>query len=193
MSTHSAIPVEARIFEDILDGYFPLGVTIGQMLDRQDIESAWISLDHAPFFSLPGVPATAPVPLRLGQLQAGTIDRMSLIATRKMDEVHLSGVANWSWMTIAPSHDSLFSPLYRLAEPAFVRGIGLVRGSFETKRFGSLNPSKASEIQVLMPSSKTASERYGHSFDAKEIRRENEAIEGQDINDELEYLLGPKL
>ncbi|MEP3845527.1 MAG: hypothetical protein ABJM43_09320 [Paracoccaceae bacterium] len=120
-----ATPVRARVFEDTLDGYIPLELSIQYMLDRNRFQAAWIVLMHAPVMDIPGLAATAPVPLILSQSCSGLIDNMDIIATRHRDTAQLSGVGSWRWS--AAMHETKFAPSHRLGEPVFIRGIGFER------------------------------------------------------------------
>lgn len=113
-------------FEDIIDGYFPLQVSLAQMMTRLDVAEAVIDLRHAPIMHIPGLPPTSPVPLRVERGNVGQIDHMALYVRRAGAALKLSGHGTWNWY--APGHQSDgFDPLTRLAEPAFVTGFALGR------------------------------------------------------------------
>ncbi|WP_157018078.1 hypothetical protein [Mesorhizobium xinjiangense] len=117
-------PVTGHAFEDILDGYFPLGESVRQMMARHGFASMWITLLHAPVMNIRGLPPTAPVPLSLPKTYSGMIDDMALVATQADDGVRLSGVGDWFWVD-GREETETFPPSTRLGEPAFVRGIGV--------------------------------------------------------------------
>ncbi len=135
----SSFPVSGRIYDDTIDGYFPLPESIRQMLLRLKFCSAWISIVEAPFIDLPNLPATSLVPVRLHpDTPCGTIQYMALVATLDNDKVRLSGVARWSWLTSRSTRADIFPLSARLAEPAYVRGIGLYRGKYKTSSYGDI-------------------------------------------------------
>ena len=139
------IPIEGCEFEDTIDGYFPLVVSIRQLLERHSFASAFISLSHAPFMHLEGLGSEAPVPLRLNPgAKVGQIEDMLLLATCFEGHLLLCGVGEWSWMTNGVVEDRVFPSLYRLAEPAYVCGLGLAAGSVGIGRFGAVNSLNAS-------------------------------------------------
>ncbi|MBV7377580.1 hypothetical protein [Maritimibacter dapengensis] len=113
-------PLPCQRFDDILDGYFPLGISVAQCLERNGFATALFVLTHAPILHLDDRPDTAPVPLRLGGQTSGLIRRLMVRATTGRSP---QGQGEWLW------HDGVSDrPLTartRLAEPAFVRGIGL--------------------------------------------------------------------
>lgn len=147
------IPVEGREFEDTIDGYFPLVVSVRQLLERHSFASAFISLSHAPFMHLEGLGSEAPVPLRLNpDTKMGQIEGMLLLATCSKDRLSLCGVGKWSWITNGVVEDRVFSSSYRLAEPAYVCGLGLTAGLVSMGRFGavkSVNVSARCKLVTL--------------------------------------------
>lgn len=126
-------PVPGRAFEDILDGYFPLGESVRQMMARNRFTSIWINLLHAPVMDLPGLPPTAPVPLHLPRAYSGMIDAMTLTAVLYDGGARMAGVGNWFWID-GREETGTFPALTRLGEPAFIRGIGL-GGNIEAGAF----------------------------------------------------------
>ncbi len=108
-------------FEDIIDGYFPLKTSIGQLLTRLGVDEAIIELSYAPIVHIPNLPHDAPVPLNVQNGRVGLIERMWLYAVMDLGDVTLSGTCKWHWLS--GEHDSgQFDPKTRLAEPAFVTG-----------------------------------------------------------------------
>ena len=121
--------IEARAlagcaFEDILDGYFPLGESLRQLMERQRFISVWITIIHAPVMNISGLPSTAPAPLFLPKTYSGMIDHMVLSAETSAEGVAMTGRGMWFW-TDGRAETGTFPPLTRLGEPAFVRGIGI--------------------------------------------------------------------
>lgn len=135
-------PAPGRAFEDILDGYFPLGESVRQMMARNGFSSVWINLLHAPVMNLHGLPPTAPVPLHLPKTYSGMIDFMALTATLSDGETRLTGVGNWFWVD-GREENNIFPTVTRLGEPAFIRGIGLtadVEGSVTSPTIAIARP-----------------------------------------------------
>ena len=67
------IPVAGHLFEDTIDGYFPLSTSLGHLMTRQRAQTAWVSITHAPILHVPGLPPNAPVPLRTASDQVGML------------------------------------------------------------------------------------------------------------------------
>jgi len=117
-------PIYGRVLEDTIDGYFPLRVSLSHLMDRHDLASALISLSHAPMAAFPDLPDDAPVPLDIRSGRPGLIDAAVLWCRRSGTVVEVSGRAAWRWLDAAGPGRHL-DPMTRLAEPAFVHGIGL--------------------------------------------------------------------
>lgn len=111
-------------FEDILDGYFPLGESLRQLMERRRFICMWTTILHAPVMNISGLPSTAPVPLCLPRIYSGMIDHMVLSAETSAEGVAVTGRGVWFW-TDGRAETGTFPPLTRLGEPAFVRGIGI--------------------------------------------------------------------
>lgn len=118
-------------FDDIIDGYFPLEVSLGQMLDRLGVAEAVVELRHAPIMRIPGLAPTSPVPLRVERGDIGQIGQMALHLCRENTSLKLSGHGAWQWFSTDQQSD-LFDPLTRLAEPAYVTGFTFERKPKET-------------------------------------------------------------
>ncbi len=134
--TDCAWPVNGRAFEDILDGYFPLGESVRQMMERHGFATMWIALLHAPVMNIRGLPPTAPVPLSLPKTYSGMIDNMSLLAVQCDEGVRLAGVGDWLWVD-GRAESETFPVSTRLGEPAFVRGIGIAADTSDASGEGS--------------------------------------------------------
>lgn len=143
------IPVNAKPFEDIIDGYFPLQESLRQMLLRNGFASACVTLTHAPIMDIPGLAPDAPVPLRLDRGTAGIADRLDIIVAMRGGDPQLSGSGKWRWHSQSGVNAPTLSPLTRLAEPAIVQGIGIVSGTTETQAFGQISVLEKSEFVVL--------------------------------------------
>ena len=121
--------IEARAlpgcaFEDILDGYFPLGESLRQLMARRRFISVWITILHAPVMNISGLSSTAPAPLSLPRIYSGMIEHMVLSVETSAEGVAMTGRGMWFW-TDGRTETGTFPPLTRLGEPAFVRGIGI--------------------------------------------------------------------
>lgn len=114
------------MFEDILDGYFPLRESLRQMMARRHLDNALVSLLHAPAMRIPGLAYDDPVPLYLNDGQAMLIDAMLLLVQLSTNDCQLSGVARWRMLGETVAETAAFEPTDRLAEPAFVRGVELM-------------------------------------------------------------------
>lgn len=105
-------------FEDIIDGYFPLRISLMQMLERLGTPLAYVEITHAPIMQIPGLPHDAPVPLNIRAGRAGVIDRLHL---RAEGNGALSGAGSWRWLDGSHAGDVL-DPMTRLAEPVYLWG-----------------------------------------------------------------------
>ena len=144
----SITPVSGELFEETIDGYFPLAESIRHMMVRNRFETAWISIVQAPIMNIPGLPPTSPVPLRLQKGWVGTIQRMCMLAINQNERLYCRGAGAWSWFHLDQSEEEAFNPLTRLAEPAFIRGIGLHEGNLRTKCHGNLCQTKKSNVAI---------------------------------------------
>lgn len=109
-------------FEEIIDGYFPLQVSLAQMMDRLRASYALVDLSYAPIMRIPDLPHDAPVPLNIREGTAGSISRMLIEVDLRNGPVHLRGRGAWSWNDTGTTED-LLDPMTRLAEPAFLYGL----------------------------------------------------------------------
>lgn len=144
------LPVEGRFFEDTIDGYFPLTESLRQMLVRQGFAAAWIDIAHAPMMHLPGLAPDAPVPLRLDQARAGMIRRLRGVVRLVPGGAALGGRGQWRWIADGPA-DRLPADI-RLAEPAFLRGIGIAAGADDSGWLGPIAARPGADI-ALCPAS----------------------------------------
>ena len=122
--TPTITPLAGHVFEDTIDGYFPLQESLRQMMERQDFGLAIVSLRFAPAMEIPNLAPYDPVPLDVSDGFGCMINRMTLVVRHVGDEVEIEGLGDWKWfdgpLVDAPS----FSSLHRLAEPAFIKGVG---------------------------------------------------------------------
>jgi hypothetical protein len=161
-------PMGGSIFEDILDGYFPIRESARQLLERQGASAMWIRFVHAPVMTVSGLSATEPVPMSVRKAYSGMIDHMTLFVARSGDRVEVSGVGDWYWADGREETDTLPAST-RMGEPVFVRGIGirdLAPGNLPSIALTNLNGSLSSDVQL-----KRASDQLGWSeFRAWEIQ-----------------------
>ena len=108
-------------FEEVIDGYFPLQVSLTQMLERLGVAQAYVEITHAPIMQIPGLAYDAPVPLNIRAGRAGMIDRLRLRVAQSEAGVALSGKGRWRWLDGRATSPTL-DPMTRLAEPAFLHG-----------------------------------------------------------------------
>ena len=92
-------------FEDTIDGYFPLAVSLSHMMDRLGAHDAVVELRFAPIFEVPGLAPTEPVPLRVTNGRIGQVDRMVLHVQQTTGIARLSGHGDWSWITAGTAGD----------------------------------------------------------------------------------------
>lgn len=129
-------PIAGRQFEDTIDGYFPLHISLSQMLVRNGFAAAVVDLTHLPVMDIPDLPFTAPVPLNIASGRAGLVDRMRAFVS----QTDIRGQAHWRWLNADHTTGDL-DPMVRLAEPAYLTGIGLQAGDIATTCFGALAPA----------------------------------------------------
>ncbi len=137
--------VEAQYFEDTLDGYFPLAVSCADLMRRRGFAAAWLSLAHAPILDIAELPPDAPVPLNTDAGRVGMIDQMLACVTLTEVEAEIEGTAQWHWLGEGCAPQTL-SPMTRLAEPAFLRGIAITQHSVEQ---GNQSPHKSGSFVKL--------------------------------------------
>ncbi len=105
-------------FDDIIDGYFPLKLSLLQMLDRLNTSIAYVEISHAPIMEISGLAPQDPVPLTINTGRVGIIDKLHVRITRDSD---FSSNGTWRWLdSLAP--EKIFDSMIRLAEPAYVQG-----------------------------------------------------------------------
>jgi hypothetical protein len=138
------LPVAGRFFEDIIDGYFPLGESLRQGLQRNGFGAALVVITHAPILHLPGDDGRGPVPMRLRGATAGLLRKCLVLAVLDSNGTRLSGVADWRW----PGVEQGVGPDTRLAEPVFLRGIGLTPGTEEGGAFGRVLRDRGSGLAI---------------------------------------------
>ncbi|MBN8291106.1 hypothetical protein JI664_03925 [Rhodobacter sp. NTK016B] len=150
------LPVAGRFFEDIIDGYFPLRESLRQGLQRNGFGAALVVMSHAPILHLPGDDGQGPVPMRLQAARAGVLRSFLGLAVIAGNDMRLVGAGDWVW----PGAAHGMTPDTRLAEPAFLRGIGLLPGPVNGGVFGRVLRDESSGLS-LGAGTGSAGERWG--------------------------------
>lgn len=127
----------APYFDDIIDGYFPLNVSIFDLMCRRGLDHARLVLTQAPIMHIPGLALHEPVPLSLTTGKAGIIHHMDLWAQVGRKTCLLRGTAQWLWLDGTQPEDT-FDPNTRLAEPAYVQGQALPKPTCAPSREASI-------------------------------------------------------
>lgn len=117
-------PLEGVPFSDTLDGYFPLAVSVQQMMARNGFDSAWFTLGFAPFVDVPHLLDTDAVPFSLRNHLSGMIGSMALVGSFTNAGFRLEGTGSWYREEPARSNRTLTGHV-RLGEPAIVTGVGV--------------------------------------------------------------------
>ena len=158
--------VEGRPFEQAIDGYFPLHTSLRHMLDRNGFSAAVVTLSYAPIMHIPDLPPDSPVPLNIRSGHAGLIGNLSLCVTQS----RLCGFGHWRWFSPDAGTGDRLSPLTRLAEPAFVEGVGLIPGRERTGRLGMVRRSAQQRVALFEhpPASLTPGARIWGPFGSDE-------------------------
>lgn len=121
-------------FDDIIDGYFPLEVSIADLMTRRAWTWAQLRLSHAPIMHIPALPPQDPVPLNISAGRAGMIDQMLLWVALTKQGCTICGTARWRWFDDTHTGE-VFDPKTRLAEPAYLQGtVFLTREDFDAER-----------------------------------------------------------
>ena len=156
-------------FDAIIDGYFPLAISVAQLMERLGATRAYLEITHAPIMHIPGLPQDAPVPLNISEGRAGLIDCMQLLVTREAGQTRLSGAGDWRWLDRS-HHTATFDPFTRLAEPAYLTGFadfsqGTVRpipNAAQIARRVTLSPAQpAARLDTLTMAGWSSSEFIG--------------------------------
>jgi len=145
----TSIPLRATPFADFIDGYFPLSMAFRHLLERNRFASALVFLRVAPMMDIPGLAPDAPVPLYLDPAHGGLITWLGATVAQNG---RISGLARWRWNDPARAQSGMLSPHIRLAEPAFLRGVGFVSGDIETRALGCIAQGAASSAVFLTAS-----------------------------------------
>jgi hypothetical protein len=105
-------------FNDVIDGYFPLQISLSHLLERLDTSLAYIEITYAPIMDIPGLEHFDPVPLNLKVGRVGIIEKLHV---RYESSGNFSSNGSWHWLD-AQEANNCFSKMIRLAEPAYVQG-----------------------------------------------------------------------
>ncbi len=116
-------PINGHVFEDTIDGYFPLRESLHQMMVRNGIGFAYICMSHVPIMEISGLAPEAPVPLNINSARPGLIDEMALWVSIQDNSCEICGYGKWHWLSGHDQEESVFDPMIRLAEPAYLTGI----------------------------------------------------------------------
>ena len=147
-----------ELFEETIDGYFPLHVSLNHMLERTGYASAVVTLQYAPIMHIPGLTHNAPVPLNIKTGLAGMIEKMSFCVTRNT----LCGSGNWQWLQDENSSSTketvTLDSMTRLAEPCYLTGCGFASGTCSTSLLGSVCQSKQGKFKIVKQPEKRESQ-----------------------------------
>ena len=111
-----------RFFEDVIDGYFPIGESLKQMLQRFHVSSAWVNFIYAPIIRGDHLAPSDPVPVNVAGCVSGMINDVSIFISMENRNVTLTGVGDWHWHNATTNESEPLASSHRLVEPVFVRG-----------------------------------------------------------------------
>ena len=105
-------------FNDVIDGYFPLQISLSHLLVRLNTTLAYLEIRYAPIMDIPGLAHSDPVPLNVKVGRAGMIEKLHV---RYESSGNFSSNGSWHWLDAQEANNS-FDKVIRLAEPAYVEG-----------------------------------------------------------------------
>jgi hypothetical protein len=105
-------------FNDVIDGYFPLQISLSHLLVRLNTSLAYVEIKYAPIMDIPGLELFDPVPLNLKVGRVGMIEKLHV---RYASSGNFSSSGSWHWLDAQEANNS-FDKVIRLAEPAYVEG-----------------------------------------------------------------------
>ena len=161
------VPIKATLFEDFIDGYFPLNVSLGHMLTRHGFSSAWILMRVAPMMEIPGLTAAEPVPLHLNPAHGGQVDWLAATIRISGQIASLSGLAKWHWNYPARANEKKFLTTLRLAEPAFLRGVGFMAGDVYSRSLGKVRRETNDPNILLLSTAQLAADPVSYKLKDK--------------------------
>ena len=132
-------PLAGQFFEDTIDGYFPLQESLKQMMERQGFSAAIVCLSYAPAMEIPDLAPSDPVPLYVTDGFGCMINRMTLVVRYSEGRAEIEGIGDWKWFDGPLVDAPHFSPLHRLAEPAFIKGVGFRASDLVAKKLEQLD------------------------------------------------------
>ena len=116
--SHQDIGENLCFFNDVIDGYFPLQISLSHLLKRLDTSLAYVEIKYAPIMDIPGLQLFDPVPLNLKVRRVGMIEKLHV---RYESSGNFSSNGSWHWFDAQEANNS-FDKVIRLAEPAYVEG-----------------------------------------------------------------------
>ena len=116
--SHQDIGEHLYFFNDVIDGYFPLQISLSHLLERLDTSLAYVEITYAPIMDIPGLKLFDPVPLNLKMGRVGMIEKLHV---RYESSGNFSSNGSWYWLDAQEANNS-FDKVIRLAEPAYVEG-----------------------------------------------------------------------
>ena len=161
------VPIKATLFEDFIDGYFPLNVSLGHMLARHGFSSAWILMRVAPMMEIPGLTVAEPVPLHLNPAHGGQVDWLAATVRISGHLVGLSGLAKWHWNDPAKANEQKILTTLRLAEPAFLRGVGFMAGDVYSLSLGKVKLETSDPNILLLSTGQLAADPVSYKLTDK--------------------------
>ena len=105
-------------FNDVIDGYFPLQISLSHLLVRLNTTLAYLEIRYAPIMDIPGLAHSDPVPLNVKVGRVGMIEKLHV---RYESSGNFSSNGSWHWLDAQEANNS-FDKVIRLAEPAYVEG-----------------------------------------------------------------------
>jgi hypothetical protein len=105
-------------FSEVIDGYFPLQISLSHLLVRLNTTLAYVEIMYAPIMDIPGLELSDPVPLNVKVGRVGMIEKLHV---RYEGSGNFSSSGNWYWLDAQEENNS-FDKVIRLAEPAYVEG-----------------------------------------------------------------------
>jgi len=105
-------------FNEVIDGYFPLQISLSHLLVRLNTTLAYVEIRYAPIMDIPGLELSDPVPLNVKVGRVGMIEKLHV---RYESSGNFSSNGSWHWLDAQEANNS-FDKVIRLAEPAYVQG-----------------------------------------------------------------------